>query len=240
MTANTTRLSVVGGLSRLVGDFERGLAAANKSPARSRSTVTPPAGPIAFLSEQGMPTGAEKGGPRAPKRSRPTSSAVSSPRRRGSGTEHSPSASSGSTTRGEIAINPFQRIKPSSVPEAPVPVLSDDELRKLLAACEGAALSNAEAETPWLWLGPKGHLTDSGLRQMLERRGEQAGIGHVYPHQFRHTAAHKWLAADGGEGDLMMLMGWRSRQMLNRMAPARRKSERAQLINGWLFAGRCR
>ena len=125
-------------------------------------------------------------------------------------------------------------------PEAPVPVLSDDELRKLLAACEGAALSNAEAETPWLWLGPKGHLTDSGLRQMLERRGEQAGIGHVYPHQFRHTAAHKWLAADGGEGDLMMLMGWRSRQMLNRMAPARRKSERAQLINGWLFAGRCR
>jgi len=27
---------------------------------------------------------------------------------------------------------------------------------------------------------------------------------------------------------------------VNRMAPARRKSDGAQLINGWLFAGRCR
>ncbi len=73
-----------------------------------------------------------------------------------------------------------------------------------------------EADSNWLWLGTKGRLTDSGLRQMLERRGDKAGIGHVYPHQFRHTAAHKWMAEGGAEGDLMQLLGWRSRQMLNR------------------------
>jgi integrase len=51
---------------------------------------------------------------------------------------------------------------------------------------------------------------------MLDRRAEKAGVGHVHPHQFRHTAAHRWLAEGGGEGDLMMLMGWKSRQMVSR------------------------
>lgn len=34
-----------------------------------------------------------------------------------------------------------------------------------------------------LWLGKKGHMTDSGLRQMLERRCHDAGIPPVHPHQ---------------------------------------------------------
>jgi site-specific recombinase XerD len=38
----------------------------------------------------------------------------------------------------------------------------------------------------------------------LERRGDQTGIGHVYPHQFRHTMAHRWMAEGG---DLMMIAG---------------------------------
>jgi hypothetical protein len=60
--------------------------------------------------------------------------------------------------------------------------------------------------------------TDSGVRQMLERRCADAGIPVVHPHQFRHTMAHDWLAAGGQEHDLMRLAGWRSRQMVGRYA----------------------
>jgi integrase len=33
---------------------------------------------------------------------------------------------------------------------------------------------------------------------------------------FRHTFAHEWQAAEGNEGDLMAITGWRSRTMLQR------------------------
>ena len=79
-----------------------------------------------------------------------------------------------------------------------------------------ARARHPHAKLPALWLGAKGIMTDSGLRQMLERRSKKAGLGHVHPHQLRHTFAHSWLAEGGGEGDLMRLAGWRSRQMLQR------------------------
>jgi len=72
------------------------------------------------------------------------------------------------------------------------------------------------ARAPWLWLGNRGRMTPSGVRQMFWRRGEQAGLGKVHPHQLRHSAAHMWLAEGAGESDLMRLMGWRSRSMLDR------------------------
>ena len=72
------------------------------------------------------------------------------------------------------------------------------------------------AESPWLWLGRKGRLTETGVAQMLRRRAVQAGIGPIHPHLFRHGFAHAWLASGGSEGDLMRLAGWRSRTMLQR------------------------
>jgi site-specific recombinase XerD len=69
-----------------------------------------------------------------------------------------------------------------------------------------------------LWLGKKGPMTDSGVRQMLERRCKDAGVQPVHPHMFRHTMAHRWLAAGGQETDLMRLAGWRSREMVGRYA----------------------
>jgi site-specific recombinase XerD len=47
-----------------------------------------------------------------------------------------------------------------------------------------------DAELPWLWLGKKGQLTAWGLVQMLRRRGAQAGLPGLHPHQLRHTFAH--------------------------------------------------
>ena len=68
----------------------------------------------------------------------------------------------------------------------------------------------------WISVTTKGRLTGNGIAHMLERRCDQAGIGHINPHRFRHTFAHEWRLHDGGESDLMRLMGWRSRQMLTR------------------------
>ncbi|MGZ4736703.1 MAG: tyrosine-type recombinase/integrase [Acidimicrobiia bacterium] len=72
------------------------------------------------------------------------------------------------------------------------------------------------AHLPWLWLGTRGRLTASGVGSMLTRRGDQAGIPGLHPHQFRHSFAHAWLAGGGQENDLMRLAGWRSRTMVGR------------------------
>jgi integrase/recombinase XerC len=72
------------------------------------------------------------------------------------------------------------------------------------------------ADLPWLWIGLRSRLTAYGVVMMLRRRGRQAGLPGLHPHQFRHTFAHQWLAEGGGETDLMRLAGWKSRQMLQR------------------------
>ena len=88
-------------------------------------------------------------------------------------------------------------------------------------------MGRQDAELPWLWLGTRGRVTPSGVRQIIRRRGQQAGLVGVYPHQLRHTFAHRWLNEEtGGENNLMNLMGWRSRTMLQRYA-ASAASERA-------------
>jgi site-specific recombinase XerD len=183
----------------------------------------------------------------------------------------------------ELPTSPMAKMRPPMVPDQPVPVIPDDGLRRLLAACAGkgfearrdtamimllldtgarraelvdlklahvdldldvllvlgkgrreralpfghkagAALDrylrararHKDAALPWLWLGLQGRLTRWGLVQMLRRRGEQAGLPGLHPHQLRHTFAHQWLAEGGGETDLMRLAGWKSRAMLQR------------------------
>lgn len=86
---------------------------------------------------------------------------------------------------------------------------------------------HSDEETRWLWLGKKGRLSGSGIAQMLRRRSGLAEIDAVHPHQFRHTFSHNWLAAGGGEQDLMMLTGWKSREMLARYG-ASTAAERAR------------
>ena len=294
MPREAIQASVVGDLSTLVGDFERSLAAANKTPRTIEIYGGAARRLIAYLRTQGMPTAAaavnrehlEAFTADQLSRFKP---ATASQRYRALAQLFKWLAE-----EGEIGDNPFTRMKPPRVPESPVPVITDTDLVKLLAACDGTSFEKRRdtamlrllidcgvrcgeltnlavgdvdrdaqvifvvgkgrrpravpygkrsaqavdrylrvrnrhpgATLPALWLGPKGKLTDSGLRQMLERRGEQAGIGHLYPHQFRHTMAHRWMAEGGGESDLMMIAGWRSRAMLNRYG-ASAAAERAR------------
>jgi integrase/recombinase XerC len=183
----------------------------------------------------------------------------------------------------ELPTSPMAKMRPPIIPDQPVPVIPDDGLRRLLAACAGKGfearrdtamimllldtgarraelvdlklahldldldvllvlgkgrreralpfghkagvaldrylapgLATRTPPPPWLWLGLQGRLTRWGLAQMLRRRGDQAGLPGLHPHQLRHTFAHQWLAEGGGETDLMRPAGWKSRAMLQR------------------------
>jgi integrase/recombinase XerC len=187
----------------------------------------------------------------------------------------------------EIDANPMAGVKPPRVPDSPVPVLTEDQIRDLLATCNGKSFADRRdtaiirlfmdtgcrrselanlklddvevedrvikvvgkgnrlrlipfgvktaqalgrylrmravhqyASSPALWLsaGNRGALGHDGVRQILERRGTTAGVPALHAHQFRHTAAHEWLNNDGGETNLMRIMGWRSPNMLRRYA----------------------
>jgi site-specific recombinase XerD len=179
--------------------------------------------------------------------------------------------------------SPMAKMRPPTVPEQPVPVLGEQQLRTLFAVCAGKdfdarrdtallmmlldagprrsellgmRLDDIDPEygvvivrgkggrqraLPYgnktamaldrylrtrsrhrlthldaLWLGLRGPLTTSGLRDLFNRRARQAGIPDLHPHMFRHTFAHAWLSAGGNETDLMRIAGWRSREMLAR------------------------
>jgi site-specific recombinase XerD len=95
---------------------------------------------------------------------------------------------------------------------APFGVKTAMALRRYLRA----RARRPHAAAPELWLGHQGPWTTPAFGQMLARRGRDAGIDGLHPHMFRHTFAHRWLRADGTEGDLMRLAGWRNRKMLDR------------------------
>lgn len=204
---------------------------------------------------------------------------------------------------GVVELSPMERMKPPSLDEKPVPILSADDIKKLVKVCSGKSFEDrrdlailrlfiatgirlgemagiqvehldldaecatvfgkgnrgrvvaygpevaltlsryvrerrrhAHAGSEWLWVGPKGKLTDSGIAQMIERRSRAAGVEGVHAHRFRHSFAHEWLAAGGAETDLRELAGWRSADMVARYT-ASAAAERARDMHRKLGIG---
>ena len=95
--------------------------------------------------------------------------------------------------------------------------------------------THALASTPALWLGENSHgFSYAGLHRTLTKRAQAAGIEGFHPHVLRHTAAQRWLSAEGSEGGLMAIAGWRRREMLDRYTRAtagERAAEEARKLN---------
>ena len=129
--------ATIGHLADLIPSWERSLRAANKAP-RTRQGYAEAARRLnAFLEANGMPTQVAK--------------------LRREHVEHfidhlvqtyKPATAANRfrslqqlfkwlEEEGEVAVSPMARMHPPKVPEVPVPVLGDDELRRLLATCAG-------------------------------------------------------------------------------------------------------
>lgn len=311
MTSMDAEIREIDDLRELLPDWQRHLKAANKAPETVKSYLGVAEEFVAFLLAEGMPTRAGLIGrehiehylvrlaERPNKRTgKPISEAHVA--------KHYRSLQQLfrwlDEVEGEIEASPFAKMNPPQVNEQPVPILTDDQLRALLAACKNnAGGSKAEAlfatrrdealvrlfmdtgarigelapltlgdldfeldvahvfgkgrrrrAAPFgpktgealrrylrararhaqggkldpadeeerkarpLWIGRRGALSEYGIRQVLNRRADDAGVPHIHPHMFRHTFAHRWLAEGGQEQDLMRLAGWRSREMIGR------------------------
>jgi site-specific recombinase XerD len=81
-------------------------------------------------------------------------------------------------------------------------------------------LRKRQAQSDWLWLttGNRGPFTTNGLRMMLERHFQVAGVPFRGAHAFRRGFAMQYLAAGGQEGDLKELGGWNNYAMVSRYA----------------------
>jgi site-specific recombinase XerD len=81
--------------------------------------------------------------------------------------------------------------------------------------------------TDRLWLGSGGgqqvnkkpYLGIFGIRNMMQKRAEDAGLDHINPHQLRHTAAHyAKIVDDYKDADIMAQFGWRSARSMDKYA----------------------
>jgi integrase/recombinase XerD len=120
----------------------------------------------------------------------------------------------------DLIVRPFARVVPlkgaRAYSEGRIVPFTPMTARAVVAYLR-VRRSHRKAELQALWLGMRnrGPMSGSGVYQMLKRRAGLAGYDPIRPHQFRHTFAHDWLEGGGSEGDLMRLMGWTDRSMLD-------------------------
>ncbi|HLF78030.1 MAG TPA: tyrosine-type recombinase/integrase [Dehalococcoidia bacterium] len=124
---------------------------------------------------------------------------------------------SGKRLDGDVDLDNYQVLNVLGEGRRPRQAPVGDRASRSLDRYLRARDRHANAAEPWLWLGRRGRFSESGIAQMVRRRGEEAGLGAaMHPHMFRHTGAHHWLSAGGNESDLMRLYGWKSRAMVLR------------------------
>ena len=82
-------------------------------------------------------------------------------------------------------------------------------------------LRKRPAKSDWMWIGSANkNLALNGLRMMLQRRFNDAGVKFRGAHAFRRGFAMQYLASGGQEGDLKELGGWENYAMVSRYAKA--------------------
>ncbi len=69
-----------------------------------------------------------------------------------------------------------------------------------------------------LWITKWGGLSRSGIYDLVGNRTAKAGIEGFRLHMLRTTFAYRWINGGGNHGDLMRVMGLRSRKMIDRYA----------------------
>jgi len=77
--------------------------------------------------------------------------------------------------------------------------------------------AHRDAHSEWLWLARKGRFTESGIGQMVTRRGADVGIK-IHPHMLRHSWAHAVQVKGMSTPDMKTAGGWRSNAMIERYA----------------------
>jgi site-specific recombinase XerD len=77
--------------------------------------------------------------------------------------------------------------------------------------------AHTDSHLPWLWLSRKGRFTESGIGQMVTRRGADVGLS-VHPHMLRHSWAHAVQVKGMSTTDMKIAGGWRSNAMIERYA----------------------
>lgn len=123
------------------------------------------------------------------------------------------------TEEGEIRDNPMARMKPPAVPLQPPPVLTDEQLRALLKACEGTDF-DARRDMALLRL-----LMDSGMR-----RGECAGL-QVSDVDFDHDVT---VVMGKARRSRAVPFGHKTGQALDRYLRVRAKHAHSRLGALWL------
>lgn len=81
-----------------------------------------------------------------------------------------------------------------------------------------------------LWLTHRGLLHPSGVYYVIRSRAAQAGIGHVHPHQARHTFGHSLKVAGVSDENVMALGRWRDATAMRRYGQSA-AAERARLAH---------
>jgi len=77
--------------------------------------------------------------------------------------------------------------------------------------------AHRESHSEWLWLSRKGQFTESGIGQMVSRRGADVGLK-IHPHMLRHSWAHAVQVKGMSTTDMKIAGGWRSNAMIERYA----------------------
>ncbi len=126
-----------GDLTRLVTSFERSLRARNRSPKTIRSYVQSAHLLGAFLAERGMPTAVDAIRREHVEAFIEDQLARWTPSTAASRYRYVQQFFRWLEEEGEITTSPMARMRPPTVAEEPVPVVSDDDVKRLLSACAG-------------------------------------------------------------------------------------------------------